>query len=115
MALTVINTAEIPDDLPDPAPHRSDVLNYEHFDCCGQGMVPKDEATQTFCPPSAVHDMIVRWDEVCEGDLALHAGQLRSVLAMHDDGPPNRVVIVCEDAPQNAAMRIREDFPAVRR
>lgn len=27
---------------PEPsAPHRSDVLNYEHFDCCGQGMVPK--------------------------------------------------------------------------
>lgn len=23
--------------------HRSDVLNYEHFDCCGQGMVPKAE------------------------------------------------------------------------
>jgi hypothetical protein len=41
-------------DFSPPNPHRSDVLNYEHFDCCGQGMVPKDEATQTFCPPSAV-------------------------------------------------------------
>jgi hypothetical protein len=25
----------------DVNPHRDDVLNYEHFDCCGQGMVPK--------------------------------------------------------------------------
>lgn len=24
-------------------PHRDDVLNYEHFDCCGQGMVPKPD------------------------------------------------------------------------
>jgi hypothetical protein len=23
--------------------HRDDVTNYEHFDCCGQGMVPSGE------------------------------------------------------------------------
>ena len=74
---------------PDPAPHRSDVLNYEHFDCCGQGMVPKDEATQTFCPPSAVHDMIVRWDEVSEGDLVVIDGEFRLITGLIDyEGEP---------------------------
>lgn len=28
-------------ELPPAGLHRGDVLNYEHFDCCGQGMVPK--------------------------------------------------------------------------
>src|SRR5271165_4642402 len=32
-----------PEDTEPAAPHRADVLNYEHFDCCGQGMVPKPE------------------------------------------------------------------------
>ena len=93
MALTVINTAEIPDDLPDPAPHRSDVLNYEHFDCCGQGMVPKDEATQTFCPPSSVHDMITTWTDsagkllVFPGDLVLIGTQMECVEAIAYEPP----------------------------
>ena len=25
----------------DAQAHRGDVLNYEHFDCCGKGMVPR--------------------------------------------------------------------------
>jgi hypothetical protein len=91
-------------------PHRDDVLNYEHFDCCGQGMVPAT-ARETYycrhcnqairriegdwtdpdscvvcpanmasltaphqpvCPPSAVADMIVRWDELQPGDLFVY-------------------------------------------
>jgi len=31
--------------------------------------------TPVTCPPSAVHDMIVQWFLVAEGDLVLHDGQ----------------------------------------
>jgi hypothetical protein len=33
-----------------PAGHRADVLNYEHFDCCGMGMVPKVEPAYAWEP-----------------------------------------------------------------
>jgi hypothetical protein len=39
-------------------------------------------ATRT-CPPSAVVDMILRWDEVREGDAVLHSGHLSPVEQWH--------------------------------
>jgi hypothetical protein len=45
-------------DLADDQPHRSDVLNYEHFDCCGKGMVPKpDPRTDTAWTRDMAADM----------------------------------------------------------
>lgn len=49
-----------------------------------------DLQAQDTCPPSAVHDMILPWSEVRDGDLVLWHGELRTVdwilpLADHPD------------------------------
>lgn len=43
---------------------------------------PETTTTRT-CPPSAVADMIIRWDEVREGDAVLHNGHLSPVEQWH--------------------------------
>ena len=54
--------------------------------------------TATVCPPSAVHDMIVRWDEVRTGDLVLgFRGRLDTATVMpagHAWCPEGRVSVV---------------------
>jgi hypothetical protein len=41
------------------------------------------------CPPSAVHDMIVPWQSVAEGDLVLWDGEFRLITYLIDyDGEP---------------------------
>ena len=85
---------------------------------CGQPWPCSVTGTPVTCPPSAVRDMIVCWDEVREGDLALHRGVLRPVSAAYLHHRPRigeRVHVEFRDLQHEPFWFERDRLTAVRR
>jgi hypothetical protein len=78
-------------------------------------MTTTDAQTETrTCPPSAVHDMILPWSDVREGDLVLAGGQLYLVREITNALAPGWLEIGLE----GSLMELRKEhdhLTAVRR